>query len=306
MITRSILSCLFLLLYQFSIAQSQVAVATLCRGDAPDIGSIQLDDESYITNGEILPNNLTLEKLPAQQDGFLEMTLDNLENSGGYNFSIALQEVGHTTSTECYKLQVTQSSATNALIIATGATNSFHSFGNTFQNGTVLQIERCANTIVFRVDDNEHIITPTENIQDMELEAFLEVTEGKPNNNGDCPAVELTFPKLSNGKVYVALNTKIDGSYIELVNQQLRFWYEEKYAIVPDDGNDPPENEMITCNIYDWERTLKETIDLNNEYGVNWKVIDLSDPNNLTSGEYYVMEVHNANKGSTYYLRFKY
>ncbi len=125
----------------------------------------------------------------------------------------------------------------------------------------------------------------------------------------------LLYREYKFGGNYVEVRKKLDGAFLQILPEtqlnsegllvsvhNLRFKYTERYAIV--DG----ENEKIQCRITDWkgDDTYQGVgeYELDNKYGINWQSIDLSDFN-LIGGEFYILKINGANKGETYYLKFR-
>ncbi len=97
---------------------------------------------------------------------------------------------------------------------------------------------------------------------------------------------------------YFSLKPKLDGAYARTVQNKIHFKYTEHYPVA-----DEPNSNLI-CKIYDWQRTELLNVSLNKEYGANYKTIDIPS-NTFPASQYYILEVHNANKDKVYYLRFQ-
>ena len=107
-------------------------------------------------------------------------------------------------------------------------------------------------------------------------------------------------------RTYTKLKKELDGSYVQLgCASNLAFQYIEDYAITQG------ENAVIECKLFNWQREPIYTKSLVNNYGVNWKSINLrdnTDPNAFTplsANTFYTLEVSGANKGEKYRLRVK-
>ena len=103
-------------------------------------------------------------------------------------------------------------------------------------------------------------------------------------------------PPPAQGEIYASLKKKLDGGYALSDDGKIRITYIEKYATAP--------GQTVTWKIYDNITQQPDHMGyVPNNYGVNWHEIDLP---GLTDDEYYILEISGANKGETYYLRFKY
>ncbi len=99
---------------------------------------------------------------------------------------------------------------------------------------------------------------------------------------------------------YTNLKRQLDSGFIIYdSSDDIRFKYIEDYAVVNDESSD------LICKLYNWQRSIIKTYTVSKEYGANWKRLKLP-TGLLTTGQYYLLEVENTNKGDTQYLRFKY
>ena len=121
-------------------------------------------------------------------------------------------------------------------------------------------------------------------------------------NGGAVLDVKVNFPCVPpppNMDQFATLRKQLDGHFVSLQGgDTLRFKYIEDYAIVNN------KNDKITCEVLDWKDGVKQTVSLDNVYGVNWQQFKLSP--SLVDGQYYTLKVEGANKGIIYYLRFQY
>ncbi|MEM8909572.1 MAG: hypothetical protein AAGD05_17120, partial [Bacteroidota bacterium] len=167
-------------------------------------------------------------------------------------------------------------------------------------NQDVFRIERILNKIYYYKNNVRYTVEGTLNPNRV-LVARVNVTKAT-DSQGNLPHLELEFP-IVRPREFTVLKNQLDGSYVKTKGDYLCFQYIEDYAIVTN------ENDEIEYAIYDqaWLPKSHNAGDplptLSNEYGVNWKVLEL--PNNLVAGDYYVLQVNGPNKGESYYLRFQ-
>lgn len=111
--------------------------------------------------------------------------------------------------------------------------------------------------------------------------------------------IKVSFPPLPSTNVYAKLKKRLDGGYVTVRDNKLKFKYIEDYDI-PTDVND-----LLNYTIHDWHGSTVTSGPVapstTKELGVNWYSITL----NLTHKEFYTLEVTDA-KGEKYYLRFQY
>ena len=97
---------------------------------------------------------------------------------------------------------------------------------------------------------------------------------------------------------YNVVKQKLDAGYIRLFDNQLRFTYDQDYAVHVGD------NDQINYRLLDWQMNAAQTGAIAQRYGINRHTISLN--STYLDGNFYVLEVSGANKGEVYYLKFKY
>jgi hypothetical protein len=95
---------------------------------------------------------------------------------------------------------------------------------------------------------------------------------------------------------FALLNTEIPTTLTAVSNSVLRFYYFEKYNIV--EG----ENDEITWELYDEQNSLILSGYLPNNFGSNYKTIDLISIPVINN---HLLVVKGCNKNTTYYLKLK-
>lgn len=96
--------------------------------------------------------------------------------------------------------------------------------------------------------------------------------------------------------IYAELKPKLDGSFVQQIDNTLRFKFDQEYAV------DPMTQYLdIPYTIYDWTQTIVHSGNIRVDYGINWEELDIS---TLSTGTHYTIEFK-ANKEERYLLRFK-
>lgn len=111
--------------------------------------------------------------------------------------------------------------------------------------------------------------------------------------SGQGAQIQNTIQNFDCDNVYGELKNELKGGVHLLGHDNLRIKYIQEYAV--------PNPSIITYNIYAWDRTVALSGFFLQEYGVNWKEIDVS---TLSSQTFYVFEM-TTNKNKKYALRFK-
>ncbi|MEL6867009.1 MAG: GEVED domain-containing protein, partial [Bacteroidota bacterium] len=102
-------------------------------------------------------------------------------------------------------------------------------------------------------------------------------------------------------ETYTLLKKKLDGSYIRVRNNLLRFAYDEKYAT----GTGMNDSKAYTIYNKFHQATSGGTGTISQSFGTNMQELNLAAAG-LTTGEFYILEVRDVNKDQVYYLRFLY
>lgn len=166
-----------------------------------------------------------------------------------------------------------------------------------YTSNTIFRITKCEENIGFYVDNILKHVT-TFPITTPQFEAFLKVLEAHETDIYVSTKI-ITDPCISYSmSSYSVINTAVptNCTLIES-NKILKFYYIQKYAIVPG------ENDVIQINVYDDKHVLLNNTPytLSNKYGSNYKEVDLSAiPGTMNN---YIVEFKNINKRTPYYLK---
>ncbi len=149
----------------------------------------------------------------------------------------------------------------------------------------------------------EYVLIDDYTIPTGELDSTFQVKVMVNNAQVEFSETISTFGYINttNDSYCAELKKELDGSFVEVLNNELKFTYEEDYPIVFG------ENDEVNYSIYNWKRVPIISGVLTNNYGVNYHEIDLSQ-GNFWNFNYYTLEVKikRGDKGEeTYYLRFK-
>lgn len=250
--------------------------------------SVCLVDDTDVDNVDVFDDQLVVKRLPGNQSGYVEFTVNDFFNS---EIIVRLEEENNPSIH--YDIRFV-----NSTVVYDGTTTQF------YQNGDEFRITRCGAEINF--EHNGVVIAQPNPVTNGNFDQPLVVMVDVISTAGE-PTISLEFPHLiphcvpdsqmpDNKDNFIAAKKHLDGSYARAENQQLKFWYKERYAIA--NGI----NSAVEYKVYDWQKNEILSGSLVNCYGPNWHQIELTA---LAANEFYTLELKGANKGETYYIRFE-
>ena len=300
-ILKFLVSLLLIMFSQNSLILGQQIIDANITGSiaANNICIDCLEPTTIDDAGEIFQNEGRLYALDENEEGYALWKLTNFTSYERVNLN--LFSIGVNAGIVGYSVSIDN----NKIYIERWGTDTVESYDfNTPLDDNEIKIERKDGVINYYIDND--LITTFPNAYQGALYASFTI-----NNSGGGSAVDpniyFTFPnQVSNTptnpptadtRTYTKLKKELDGSYVQLECAEINFQYIEDYAI-------SDENDMIICELYDWERGTPEyTASLVNTYGVNWQSINAN--GELSANTFYTLEVTGANKGEKYKLRVK-
>jgi len=292
---------LFLILFQaYTIAQEHIVELVLNKNASANALEINTSSEFAQTNNDFM-NWSELNLNNSDQLQFF-----NYENGENFEIEFMVENVleneiqigfQQQNNSNRYVMSFFNNGSSSIFNIITPSSSSIQ---YVYTNATILKVVKCSTEISFFRDQQFLYSTQINGLQGDTYKAILKtISANQTNVMLHISELQICSNFSPKGR-YSVVKRSVPSEIVMASENELNFYYLQKYYV--------SENEQIQIKVFnnnheDVSTSLQSNNNLSplNKYGSNYRTLNIS---TLESGDYF-LEIKNANKGETYYLKFR-